>query len=152
MSFDSFESFSAHVPDDGQPATALDIAGQAVRDFNHRSFGVMDPRRPGWRWAPDAYRALGELTYLAGGLPQALEQISAALEAELRRDRIRIDPGTRYSDDPAAAIDAARAALQRAITAARKLYRGVADAQTAINAAAYNPPTRCNTVGRGEQR
>jgi len=33
----TFDSFSGQVDDDGTPAKALDIAGQAVRDFNHRS-------------------------------------------------------------------------------------------------------------------
>jgi hypothetical protein len=140
MTLHGFESFSDQVPDDGQPPTALDIAGQAVRDFNHRSFGAMDPHKPGWRRVVDAYRCLGELTYLVGGLPQAFRQISTALELELRRSRIRIDPSTRYADDPGAAVDAARVALRQAITAAHTVYRGVADAQTAINAAAYNAP------------
>ena len=147
-----FESFCSQIPDDGQPITALGVAGQAVRDFNHRSLRGMSPDRLGWRWVPDVYRALGELTYLAGGLRQALEQISTALEQELRHHRIRIDPRTRYSDDPGGAVDAATVALHRAIQAAQLLSRGVAEAQTAINAAAYNPPNPISHVGRGEQR
>lgn len=69
--------------------------------------------RPGWCYAPDAYRSLGGLTVLAGGLPQALQQIITALRHELELNLIRIDPGTPYADDPAAAIDAASVALER---------------------------------------
>jgi hypothetical protein len=87
----SFESFSSSIADDGQPNTALDIAGQAVRDFNHRSFTHMDLDRPGWRFAPDAYRSLGELRYLVGGLPQAFEQLAAALSHQLDQDLICMD-------------------------------------------------------------
>lgn len=74
-----FESFSGRIDDNGEPATALDIAGQAVRDFNHRSQGYMRLTRPGWRFAPDAYRALGELTALAGDPDGAVEAASVAL-------------------------------------------------------------------------
>lgn len=131
------ESFSSQVDDDGQPNTALDIAGQAVRDFNHRSHGHMRTTRPGWRCASDAYRSLGELTYLAGGLPQAFQQITAALRREVELKLIKVDPGTTYDGDPAAAIEAASIALEHAIQAAHRMYRGIADAQSAINAVAY---------------
>jgi len=132
-----FESFSSQVEDDGTPNNALDIAGQAVRDFNQRSLGGMQITRPGWRYAPDAYRALGELTVLAGGLPQAFQQIIAALRGELAAGLIAIDRGSTYDGDPAAAVEAASAALERAAAAAHRMYQGIADAQTAINAAAY---------------
>lgn len=132
-----FESFSSQIEDDGTPNKALDIAGQAVRDFNHRSSGRMQITQPGWQYAPDAYRALGELTVLAGGLPQAFQQIIAALRGELEANLIAIDRGSTYDGDPAAAIKAASVALERAITAAHQMYQGIADAQTAINAAAY---------------
>jgi len=48
----TFESFSGRVDD---TATPLDIAGQAVRDFNNRSQGHMHPDRPPSRYAPDAH-------------------------------------------------------------------------------------------------
>lgn len=136
-----FESFASTVDDHGEPNQSLDIAGQAVRDFNHRSFARMELGKPGWQYASDAYRSLGELTYLAGGLPQAFEQITAALVDQLGKGLIRIDRGTRYEDHPEAAVAAAEEALQRAQQAARQMYQGIADAQGAINAAAYKRPS-----------
>lgn len=135
-----FESFSARVSDDGEPSTALDIAGQAVRDFNHRSIAPMRLDRPGWRFAPDAYTALGELSTLVGGLPQAVAQILAALCHQAELNRIGIDPGTRYDGHPERAVAAAADALQSAIAAAHSMYRCIADAQDAINAVAYAGP------------
>jgi hypothetical protein len=135
-----FESFSGQVEDDGTPNVALDIAGQAVRDFCHRSQGNMRITQPGWRFVPDAYRSLGELTYLAGGLPQVFQQIISALRHELDLNLITIDRGTKYEGDPAAAVEAASVALEHATQAAHQMYRGIADAQKAINAAAYGGP------------
>ena len=94
-SMGSFESFSTQVEDDGTPARALDIAGQAVRDFNHRSHGRFRIGKPGWEYPSNAYSALGELTYLAGGLPQAFEQIMAALRDAHEQGFIEIDAGSR---------------------------------------------------------
>lgn len=135
-----YESFSGRVEDTGEPNAALDIAGQAVRDFNHRTGGNMRLTHLGWRCAPDAYRALGELTYLAGGLPQAFQQIMEGLRGELELNLIQMDRGSTYENDPAAAVDAASVALERATQAAHQMYQGLADAQSAINAAAYAGP------------
>ena len=63
-------TISIDVEDDGTPRAALDIAGQGVRAFNHRSH--LRFSRHGWQYPSDAYCALGELTYLwdaAAGLP-----------------------------------------------------------------------------------
>jgi hypothetical protein len=57
--------------DDGTPRAALDVAGQAVRAFNHRSATRFDPCRDGWQYPSDAYRALAELIYLTGALPRS---------------------------------------------------------------------------------
>jgi hypothetical protein len=135
-----YRSFAAQVSDDGAPSTALDIAGQAVRDFNHRSFGYMCINKPGWRYAPDAYTALGELTVLAGGLPQAFAQIITALRHEAEHDLIKVDPHTSYESHPEQAVAAAAEALQRAIAAAHTMYQSITDAQNAINAVAYAGP------------
>ena len=140
MATTQFESFSSQVEDTGEPNPALDIAGQAVRDFNHRSSSTMRITKPGWRYAPDAYRSLGELTYLAGGLPQCFQQIMEALRHELELNLIAIDRGTTYGGDPGAAVEAVSVALERATQAAHQMYRGIADAQSALTAAAYAGP------------
>jgi hypothetical protein len=136
----SFESFSTQVEDDGTPARALDIAGQGVRDFNHRSLGRFKIGKPGWEYPSNAYSALGELTYLPGGLPQAFEQIMAALRDVHEQGLIKIDAGDRWAGDPAGAIEAASVALEHASQAAQQMYRGISDAQNAISAAAYTGP------------
>ena len=46
----SYESFSSHVEDDRSPAWAVNVAGQGVRDFNHRSIGQLEAGRPGWQF------------------------------------------------------------------------------------------------------
>jgi hypothetical protein len=124
--------------DDGTPRGALDLAGQAVRWFNHRSSLRFDPNSDGWLYVPDAYRCLGELTYLTGMLPQVAQHISASMRAALEDGHIGLDqdaPGT-----PDSAIDEATAALDRARLAAQQLYRAWADAQCAINRAHYAGP------------
>ncbi len=122
-----------------------------MRDFNHRTLGSMRITQPGWRYAPDAHRALGELTVLAGGLPQAFQQIIAALRHELALNLISIDRGTTYEGDPAGAVQAASMALERASQAAQQMYQGVADAQNAI-AAAYAGPDFDETTNVDNRR
>lgn len=135
-----FYSFSQQTCDDGEPATALRIAAQAVRDFNHRTLAPMSLDRPGWRFAPDTSTALGELAALLRGLPQALHQIATALTREAERGRIAIDRGTHYDDDPEAAIAATVTALQHATATAEQLCRGVNDAHEITSTAAYSGP------------
>jgi len=134
------ESFSGQVEDDGSPARALNVAGQAVRDFNHRSNGRLEAGRLGWQFPADVGQALGELNYLAGGLPQAFEQIIRAVRGQLDQGHIKIDPGTEWEDDPAGAVEAASVGLEHATQAAHQMYRGITDAQNAINRAAYAGP------------
>lgn len=123
--------------DDGSPRAALEVAGQAVRAFNHRSATRFDSCRKGWQYPSDAYRALGELTYLTGLLPQVFDHIASSLRAQLEQGHIEIDYGTAYAGSPEAAIAGASAALVRATQDARHLYRALATAQNAINAASY---------------
>ena len=65
------------VEDDVSGRAVLDIAGRAVRAFNHRSsnthFDDVNRGRTGWSHVPDVYRCLGELIYLTGGLRQVID-------------------------------------------------------------------------------
>jgi hypothetical protein len=133
-------SFSASIADDGEPGTALEIAAEALRDFNHRTLDGTRATTPGWRYAPDAYTVLGELTVIASRLPQALHQVATALCHEAETGRIRIDPGTRFDGHPERAVANATDHLERAAVAAGVIYRGIAAAQNAISAAAYRDP------------
>jgi len=47
---------------------------------------------------------LGELRYLAGGLPQSFEHIIRALRGELEQGHIKIDPGTEWEGNPVGAV------------------------------------------------
>jgi len=135
-----YESLSGQVEDDGSPACALNVAGQAVRDFNHRSNGRLEAGRRGWQFPADVGQALGELSYLAAGLPQAFEQIIRGLRGQLDQGHIKIDPGPEWEDDPAGAVEAASAGLEHATQAAHQMYRGITDPPGAINRAAYAGP------------
>jgi hypothetical protein len=131
-------AFWADVEDDGTPNAALDAAGQGVRAFNHRSFSPLAPGKRGWEYASDAYRALGELTYLAGGLPQAFRQITAGLEAQLDRGELGVDRGHALGEtDPGPPVYALELALEDAAAAAQQMYTAIAAAQSAI-AAVHN--------------
>jgi hypothetical protein len=133
-------SYAGNVEDEGEPNQSLDIAGQALLDFLERAPGLMSVDQPGWRYAPDAYRSLGELKYLAALLPEVMARIVAALQHEVELNLIRIDPGTEYDDRPEAAVEAATEALDRAVVAALVVAQSVADAQNAIARAAYAGP------------
>lgn len=135
-----YPSFSSTVADDGEPGTALEIAAQALRDFNHRTLDGMRAATPGWRYAPDAYTVLGELTAIASRIPQALHQVAAALCREVESGRIRIDPGTRFDGQPERAVATATGHLERAASAASGVYRDISAAQNAISAVAYRGP------------
>jgi hypothetical protein len=126
--------------DDGTPRAALDVAGQAVRAFNHRSATRFDPCRDGWQYPSDAYRALAELIYLTGALPQVFGHIAPSLLAQLEQGHIEIDYGTAYAGNPEAAVAAASVALERSNQAARQLSRALGDPQNAISAASYAGP------------
>lgn len=141
-----YDSFSSHVEDDRIPGLRVERGdSQGVRDFNHRSIGRLEASRPGWQFPADAYRALGELRYLAGGLPQSFEHIIRALRGQLDQGHIRIDPGTEWEGNPAGAVEAVSVALSHAAQAARQMYRGITDAQSAINRAAHAGPDHDGT-------
>lgn len=141
-------SYSIDVEDNGSPGAALDAAGQAVRDFNHRSTTRFQDQQEGWRYVPDVYRCLGELTYLVGMLPQVTQHMSQAMQYQLEQGHVGIDRGSDYEGRPEQAITAARAALALAEGAAHELYGAYAAAQTAINRAHYAGPAIVDDAGQ----
>lgn len=131
------------VEDNGTGRAALDVAGQAVRAFNHRTNTRFDDASQGrteWNHVPDVYRCLGELTYLTGGLRQVIEHISSAMKAQLEADGVGADPGSTYEGRPEDAITAARAALGAAEAAATNLYAAFETAQNEISRIHYTGP------------
>jgi hypothetical protein len=135
-----YESHSSQDEDDGTPAAAANIAGEAIRDLNHRTFGGPSRQLSGWEYASDAYRALGNLGYLAAGLPQALEQIDRFLVTLQDASHVGIDRGTVWEGNPAGAIGAATCALRAARQAAHTLYASINAAQQAIGGASFCGP------------
>ena len=123
-----------------EPSAALDVAGQAVRTFNHQTSTRFDDHRNGWNHVPDVYRCLGELTYLSSGLRQAIWHMSEAMQAQLDAGHVGADPGSRYEGHPDHAIAAARAALSHARSAAAAFYAELDSAQTAISRIHYAGP------------
>lgn len=73
---------------DGHVLELADRAAEAMRELNHRT------RRPGAVSGPaELYRLVGELTMLAGRLPQLLGQLDRWLQAERDAGRLRADTG-----------------------------------------------------------
>jgi hypothetical protein len=94
-----YDSHSSQVDDDGTPAAAASIAGEAIRDLNHRTFAGPGRHLAGWEYPSDAYRVLGNLGYLAGDCPGPGTDRSiprSAAGCRLRRHR----PGRRVGGRP----------------------------------------------------
>ena len=118
----------------------LDIAGQAVRAFNHRTNTRFSEYRNGWNHVPDVYRCLGELTYLTGGLRQAIWHMSEAMQAQLQAGHVAADFGSEYDGQPEQAVASACAALADARAAVARLHSGLDSAQAAISRIHYSGP------------
>jgi len=129
------------VEDDGSGRAALDIAGQAVRAFNHRTVARFDThRRSGWNHVPDAYRVLGELKYLTSSLRQVIEHMNGALQHSLDDGHVGADIGSDYEGKPEEAIAKARAALTHAEANAESMYSAFETAQGLISRIHYTGP------------
>lgn len=128
------------VVDDGTPRAALDIAGQAVRAFNHRTNTRFATYRNGWNHVPDVYWCLGELTYLTGGLRQVIEHMSSAMRDQFDAGHLGADVGSEYEGRPGQAIVTAQTALTAAEHALGILYGGLDAAQCAISRIHYAGP------------
>lgn len=117
------------------PLDSLDAAGRDVRAFLHKTGPQFRPEVMDWSYPSHAYRALGELGYLVGLLPQVCDHIIGALRRHLDDGAVGIDPGTAYAGHPDAAVESAGAELDRAQTLACSLRAAIENAQNAINAA-----------------
>ncbi|MFZ3475446.1 hypothetical protein ACODT4_41375 [Streptomyces sp. 2.9] len=101
---------------DNNPARHLSEAGDAVRTFNHTSRAVARD----WEFPSHAYSALGNLSYMAGMLEQAVQQSVRPVTHTYEHGRVRID-GNGDADAKVAELLAARddaMAAAAALTAA----------------------------------
>lgn len=78
------------------PLGYVRAAVAALRAAAESIDGGMAVDRPGWRYVPDAYRLLGQLSELAGLLPDMLEQIEGLVSQEHEFNLIAIDAGSPY--------------------------------------------------------
>ncbi|MFD9242747.1 hypothetical protein ACFV0D_12605 [Streptomyces sp. NPDC059556] len=72
------------------PFKHLDRAAEHIRTFNHLS---QSPDGRSWQYPGDAYDALGNLSYLAGMLAQAIEQATRPVQWTVERGQFRMDGG-----------------------------------------------------------
>ena len=88
--------------------------------------------QPGWRYVPEAYRLLGQLSQLAEVLPQLLVGIRESVTHELELNLIAMDAGSPYQGRPDAAVQEMADGIDTAVAAARELSSGVAAAADAL--------------------
>ena len=103
-----------------------DVAYEAIRASNHITLGATVP-------APVAYAVLGNLSGVAGMLPQLCRQLAHGLRVSLDEFDVYDSKG-----DPAASVDEATAALMKAAEISEQLSAQLAAAQSAINSQGYN--------------
>jgi len=113
------------------PAALAGEAAEAVRALNHATL----PGTSGLTFPADAYDVAGQLALLASRLPQALAQLLAFLQAEVKAGRVVIVAGDQ-AGDPAAVLAAVTASLDSAVASARRLHQALDSAQNQLTWAA----------------
>ena len=113
-------------------------AAEALRELNHRT---RDPRA--FTGPAELYRLVGELTLLAGGLPQLLDQLDRWLRAEHDVGRVRADTCT----DPGRIVAAAGAELADAGAAAHDLAHVLDAARQHLAQLGATGPDRARNEG-----
>lgn len=108
---------------DRTPADLSNEAAETVRALNHRTRAESDD----WQYPGDAYSVVGNLTYLAGGLPQALAQISALVQRLESSGNLRSDKTSVAADlhETYAGLSDAKAAAEQLYTALNRAHAGL---------------------------
>jgi hypothetical protein len=115
----------------GSPAALAGQAAEAVRALNHATL----PGAGGLVFPADAYDVTGQLSLLASRLPQALAQLLAFLQSEVKAGRVVIVSGP-DAGDPAAVVAAVTGSLDAAVASARRLHQALDAAQNNLTWAA----------------
>jgi hypothetical protein len=113
------------------PAALAGEAAESVRGVNHAT----RPGAGGLAFPADAYDVTGALSLLASRLPQALAQLHAFLQSEVKAGRVVIVAGP-DAGDPAAMLAAVTGSLDAAVAAARRLHQALDAAQNQLTWAA----------------
>ncbi len=111
------------------PAQLADTAGDAIRALNH---ATLSSPRPDWEYPGDAYSVVGNLSYTAGMLPQAIEQIAQLLKRLEEENHLKSDRDTLAAD-----LKAAHDGLTIAAGAAETLRGALDRAHNGLGAVAY---------------
>jgi hypothetical protein len=114
-----------------RPAALAAEAAEAARALNHAT----RPGTSGLIYPADAYDVTGQLALLASRLPQALAQLLAFLQAEVKAGRVVIVSGD-HAGDPAAVLATVTASLDQAVASARRLHQALDAAQNNLTWAA----------------
>ncbi|GAB2864690.1 hypothetical protein [Nocardioides pacificus] len=112
-----------------------DYAYDSIRALNHITSSYGRHPIP----APVAYRLLGDLSGMAGMLPQLCQQLGGGLGASLETFDV-YDNNREPAQSVAQAIDA----LTQAANLAKRLTAALDEAQSAINAQGYNDGSGAN--------
>ncbi len=102
------------------PAALAGDAAESVRALNHAT----RPGAGGLVFPADAYDVTGQLSLLASRLPQALAQLLAFLQDEVRAGHVVIVAGE-HAGEPAAALATVTVSLDAAVAAARRLHQAL---------------------------
>ena len=129
--------------DELTPHSAVRAAVAALRAAAESTAGAMDVDQPGWRYVPDAYRLLEQLSELARLLPGMLQHIQESVRQELQLNLIAMDTGSPHQGRPDAAVQAMTDNIQEAVAAARQLHSGVTAAAQALTWTAYGGRQVC---------
>ncbi len=113
------------------PAEHAEQAADAINALNHATLSP-SYEGGGWWWPSDTYDVIGRLDRMAGGLPQALEQVGMLLAGLDEHGHVGSDHG-----DAPARLEATMAALGDARRAALQLQRALARAHSATSALTY---------------
>jgi hypothetical protein len=114
------------------PAQLADAAGDAIRALNHTTIGS----QADWEYPGDAYSVVGGLSYMAGMLPQAIDQIAQLLKRLEQEGYLKSDRDT-LADD----LEATHDGLTIAAGAAETLRGALDRAQNGLGGAAYTADT-----------
>lgn len=113
---------------DKTPAQLASTAGDAIQALNHATLG----RQADWEYPGDAYSVVGNLSYMAGMLPQAIEQTAQLLKSLEGEGHLKSDRDTLTAD-----LEAAYAGLTIAAGAAETLRGALDRAQNGLSPIAY---------------
>ncbi|NEC24430.1 hypothetical protein [Streptomyces parvus] len=110
------------------PSELAGTAADAIRALNHATLS----HRPDWEYPGDAYSVVGNLSYMAGMLPQAIEQTAQLLKRLEEEGSLKSDRDTLAAD-----LEAAYAGLTIAAGAAETLRGALDRAQNGLGPIAY---------------